>query len=74
VLSWFIAAVAAWPISKAVGDSLVGLLFRAGMDFVFDWRGLVIWLLVSIAFSAAATLLPAWRASRTTVRESLAYE
>jgi putative ABC transport system permease protein len=74
ILSWLIAAIAAWPISKTVGDSIVGLLFRSGMDFVFDWRGLLIWLMVSVAFSTAATFLPAWRASHITVRESLAYE
>ena len=74
LLSWTIAALAAWPISKAVGDSLVGLLFRGGMDFVFEFRGLLIWLAVSFLLSSAATLLPAWRASRLTIRESLAYE
>ncbi|HEY6806175.1 MAG TPA: FtsX-like permease family protein [Pyrinomonadaceae bacterium] len=74
LLSWVIAAALAWPVSRAVGDWIVGMLFRGGMDFVFDVRGLFIWLLVSIVFCAIATLLPAWRASRMTVRESLAYE
>jgi putative ABC transport system permease protein len=74
VLSWAIAAVLAWPVSKLVGDAFVGMLFHAGLDFTFEARGLVIWLLVSVALSAVASFLPAWRASRRTVRESLAYE
>ena len=74
VLSWAIAAVLAWPVSKVVGDTLVRALFRGGLDFSFEALGLVIWLLVSIALSAVASFVPAWRASRTTVRESLAYE
>lgn len=74
VLSWIIAAVLAWPVSKVVGDTFVRALFRGGLDFSFETLGLVIWLLVSIALSAAASFLPAWRASRTTVREALAYE
>ena len=74
LLSWLIAAVAAWPISKMAGDMIVGLLFRDGMDFVFEPLGLVVWLLASLVFSAAATLFPAWRASKSTVSESLAYQ
>jgi putative ABC transport system permease protein len=74
VLSWAIAAVLAWPVSKFVGDSLIGMMFRSGLDFTFEPLGLVIWLLVSIALSAVASFVPAWRASRATVREALAYE
>jgi putative ABC transport system permease protein len=74
VLSWVIAAVLAWPVSKVVGDTFVRALFRGGLDFSFEFSGLVIWLLVSIALSAVASFVPAWRASRTTVREALAYE
>jgi len=74
VLSWAIAALLAWPVSKFVGDSLVSMMFRSGLDFTFEPLGLVIWLLVSIALSAVASFVPAWRASRATVREALAYE
>jgi putative ABC transport system permease protein len=74
LLSWIIAALLAWPIDKIVGDAIVGLLFKDGMDFVFEPIGLLVWLLASIVFSASATLFPAWRASRSTVRESLAYQ
>ncbi|HVF21432.1 MAG TPA: FtsX-like permease family protein [Pyrinomonadaceae bacterium] len=74
VLSWAIAAILAWPVSKIVGDTFVRALFRGGLDFSFETIGLVIWLLVSIALSAVASFVPAWRASRTTVREALAYE
>jgi len=74
VLSWAIAALLAWPVSKVVGDSLVSIMFRSGLDFTFEPLGLLIWMLVSIALSAVASFLPAWRASRVTVREALAYE
>ena len=74
VLSWAIAALLAWPISKAIGDLFVKALFHSGLDFTFAPLGLVIWLLVSIGLSAVASFLPAWKASRITVREALAYE
>ena len=74
VLSWAIAALLAWPVSKFVGDSLISMMFRSGLDFTFEPLGLVIWFVVSIALSAVASFVPAWRASRATVREALAYE
>ncbi|HYV11335.1 MAG TPA: FtsX-like permease family protein [Pyrinomonadaceae bacterium] len=74
ILSWIIAALLAWPVSKAIGDFLVKVMFHSGLDFTFEPLGLVIWMLVSIGLSAVASFLPAWRASRVTVREALAYE
>src|ERR687895_476600 len=63
LLSWTIAALLAWPISKVIGDFLVKVIFRSGLDFTFEPLGLLIWLAVSISLSAAASFLPAWRAS-----------
>jgi putative ABC transport system permease protein len=74
LLSWAIAALLAWPVSKFVGDTMVGMMFHGGMDFTFEPLGLVIWLVVTIALSVVASFVPAWRASRATVREALAYE
>ena len=74
LLSWVIAALLAWPVSKAIGDSFVKMLFQSGLDFTFEPLGLGIWLLVSIGLSGLASFLPAWKASRVTVREALAYE
>ena len=74
VLSWIIAALLAWPVSKIVGDGLIGMIFHGGLDFRFEPAGLLIWLAVSVVLSAVASFVPAWRASRLTVREALAYE
>jgi putative ABC transport system permease protein len=74
LLSWIIAALLAWPISKVLGNFITKVLFRSGLDFTFEPLGLLIWVVVSIGLSAAASFLPAWKASRVTVREALAYE
>ncbi|PWT90552.1 MAG: hypothetical protein C5B55_09545 [Blastocatellia bacterium] len=74
LLSWTIAAIVAWPLSKLIGNALVGVLFTAGLNFKFEWWGLLVWLAVSIGASATATLIPAWKTSRLTIREGLAYE
>jgi putative ABC transport system permease protein len=74
VLSWALAALAAWPVSKFVGDALVRLMFNSTLDFLFQLQGLFIWLAASVCFSAVASFLPAWSASQITVREALTYE
>ncbi len=74
LLSWTIAAILAWPVSKAPGNVLVKALCQSGLDFTFEPLGLLIWLLFSLSVSAAGSFIPAWKASRTTVREALAYE
>jgi putative ABC transport system permease protein len=74
VLGWALASLAAWPVSKFVGDTLVRLMFNSTLDFLFQLQGLLIWLAVSVFFSAVASFLPAWAASKITVREALTYE
>lgn len=69
-LSWGLAALAAWPVSRAVG----AIIFKNGLDFTFEPLGLVIWLAVSVFLTAVASFLPAWHASWLTVRDALAYE
>jgi putative ABC transport system permease protein len=74
VLSWALAALTAWPVSKLLGDALVRSAFHSNLDFLFQLQGLLIWLALSIFLSALASFLPAWSASQITVREALAYE
>jgi len=74
VLSWGLAAVTAWPLSKSLGDLLARNLFRSGLSFSFELSGLLIWLAVSILWAAVSSFLPAWHASQRPVREALAYE
>jgi putative ABC transport system permease protein len=74
LLSWALAALAAWPASKFFGDALVRVMFGGALDFSFQLQGLFIWFVVSVCFAAIASFLPAWSASKVTVREALAYE
>jgi putative ABC transport system permease protein len=74
VLSWMLAALAAWPVSRGLGNFLVMALLHSGLDFSFELRGLYVWLAVSILLGLLASLLPAWHASRCSVREAVSYE
>jgi putative ABC transport system permease protein len=72
-LSWAVAAAAAWPVSRAIGNLMTGA-FKVGLDFSFEPMGLAVWAAASLFLGAVASFLPAWRASRRPVRESLGYE
>jgi putative ABC transport system permease protein len=74
VLGWAVASVAAWPLSRWLGNALVRSFFKTRLDFVADWRGPVVWLAVSLGLAVLASAVPAWRAGRLSVREALAHE
>jgi putative ABC transport system permease protein len=74
VMSWILAALAAWPLSRVAGNFLTFLIFKSKLDSVFQLQGLWIWLAFSVLSAGAAGLLPARSAAKLTVREALAYE
>ncbi|MFN7930602.1 MAG: ABC transporter permease [Blastocatellia bacterium] len=74
LLSWALAAIVAWPLSRALGNLLVRMILNSGLAFLFAWRGLWIWLVVSLGLCALASFLPAWRASHYSVREAIGHE
>jgi putative ABC transport system permease protein len=43
------------------------------LDYIFSIGGALLWLIVVVILATLASLLPAWRASRVTVREVLLY-
>jgi len=73
VLSWLIGALIAFPVSKMLNDG-VGLIFKINFSFTFSAIGVLLWLAIVVALAALASFLPAWSASRLTVRDVLAYE
>jgi putative ABC transport system permease protein len=73
-LSWVVGSLLAIPISKLLADQ-VGLAFiRRTLNYTFSVEGLLLWLGIVTLIAGLASFFPAWRASRLTVREVLAYE
>lgn len=72
ILSWLLAI----PLSIPGGLLLTGALSAAivPMDFAFSVQGALAWLLIVSVLAVLASLWPALRATRISVRESLAYE
>lgn len=73
MMSWCVAVALSLPLSAGVGRLVGTLAFRFPLPLVLSTPAVFIWLTVMIFGSAAASAYPARRASRLTVRETLAY-
>jgi putative ABC transport system permease protein len=73
-LSWLTGLLLALPISKLLGDAVGMAFMQTPLSFRFSLPGSGFWLVMVILLAAVASFLPAWRATRVSVRESLAYE
>jgi putative ABC transport system permease protein len=74
LLSCALGAVLAWPISRLLSDGVGNAFLGAPFSYTFSLRGIALWFGASIVIATAASLLPAWNASRLAVRDVLAYE
>jgi len=72
ILSWGIGVILAVPFSIVI-TSLLGAALQFSVFYTPSVLGALLWLLIVIVIAAVASLLPAWHASRQTVRETLAY-
>jgi len=74
IVSWLIAIPVSIPISLIFNSMLGNLMFGSTLAFIFSPIGLITWLIVVTGIAFVASLLPAYRAMRMSVRETLAYE
>jgi putative ABC transport system permease protein len=73
LMSWIIALPLSLPVSFGVGYLIGMLSFRSPLPLILSPSAILIWLLVIVIGSIAASAYPAWQASRLTVRETLSY-
>ena len=74
IISWVIGGLLAYPIGKMLSDIVGTQLLESPLNYVFALNGAFGWLVVIIFIGFIASFLPAWNASRLSVRETLAYE
>lgn len=74
LISWALALGLSFPITLALDSGVGAAVFQSPLKFAFGWSGLVNWLAGVLALAALASLVPALRAVRLTVRDVLAYE
>ncbi len=73
VISWALAI----PLSALAGERFVlalGEIIDFPFEYMYSSRSVLIWLGIVVVLSLAASWLPSRRATRISVRESLAYE
>ncbi|MFC2072179.1 ABC transporter permease [Chloroflexota bacterium] len=74
IISWALAVPLSVPLSLAFNIMLGQAFFAQPLDFVFSPFGIITWLAIVVIISVIASLLPAYRAMKMSIQETLAYE
>jgi putative ABC transport system permease protein len=74
LISWAISILLSFPITSVLTFGVGMAVLTAPMPAVFGMSGIIVWLILTIVLATIASALPARRASRLTVRDTLAYE
>ena len=74
LISWVIGGALAFPVGAGLSSAVGRVLFQTPLPYTFSANGVFTWLAVVTILAGIASFLPAWNASRLTVREVLAYE
>ena len=74
IISWAISILVSLPITNVLCYGVGMAILTAPMPVVYGASGVVAWLIFTIVLGSLASALPARRASKLTVRDTLAYE
>lgn len=74
LLSWVLGVCLALPVSRVLSDAVGVAFWGMPLSYTFSALGALLWLFVVILLASSASLWPARRAARLSVREALAYE
>ncbi len=74
ILSWALAIPLSIPVTLLFNAMIGQMIIDQPLVFVFLPTGLIIWLVLIVVISVIASMLPAYRAIKMSVRETLAYE
>ncbi len=74
IISWAISIFLSIPITNVLCFGVGMAILTAPMPAVYGATGIIAWLIFTVVLGTLASALPARRASRLTVRDTLAYE
>ena len=74
LVSWAISILVSLPITSALTVGVGMAILSVPMSSRYDANGTLAWLIITLLLSIVSSSLPARRASRLTVRDTLAYE
>jgi putative ABC transport system permease protein len=71
--SWVVAVPPSLVFGQVMSNALGQVMFQTNLDYQVSYGAVAIWLVIVLAISALASILPARRATLISVRGSLAY-
>jgi putative ABC transport system permease protein len=74
LISWAIGTILGFPLGYGLSAAVGQAFLNSTPAYRFSITGVGLWLAIVIVLAAVASFLPAWNASRLTVRDVLAYE
>lgn len=74
LISWVLASLLAFPLGLWISNLVGQNLLESELTYRFSWWGMGVWIVGILLISAGASFFPARRASKISVRETLAYE
>jgi putative ABC transport system permease protein len=73
IFSWAVAVPLSFFTGGYVANALGQTMFDANLDYLYSYDAVVIWLIIILVISILASIIPAYNATRISVRDSLAY-
>ncbi|NJN67747.1 MAG: FtsX-like permease family protein [Chloroflexaceae bacterium] len=74
LIGWWFSILLAFPIGLLLSYAVGTLFTGAPLSYAFSVQGTLVWLAIALVIAFLACFIPAWNASRLTIRNVLAYE
>jgi putative ABC transport system permease protein len=74
LISWGIAVPLSMLLAPALANAMGMAMFKAQMDFQYNYGAIWIWLVVILAVAVLASMIPSYSATQVNVRQSITYE
>jgi putative ABC transport system permease protein len=73
LFSWLLVVPLSFVLGQPMAQALGMVLFDTTLDYQYNYGAVLVWLVIILVISVLASFLPARKATRISVRESLAY-
>jgi putative ABC transport system permease protein len=73
LLSWLVSFPVALLVARPLARQLGQTMIEVDLDYAFNWPAVLIWLVAVTIIALLSSILPARKATRVSVRESLAF-
>jgi putative ABC transport system permease protein len=74
LITWVFAVILSFPVSAGLLDIVADAMAGSTFELTITPLGIILWLVIVIALSIVASIMPARKAARLTINEVLAYE